>query len=473
MKKMHRQILNHANLLKKYTPQLIYDYTEYPTKGNWDEGFSGEDFGRAFTGWLANEENCTFYVHTPFCEELCFFCLCSKEITQDYSKVENYLYNYLFKELDLLRNYIESSGKSLNVREIFFGGGSPTYYRPKEFSALIKKLETVIDFSKIERFTVEIDPRRVDSSRLDFYSDMGVNRLSFGIQDFDRQVQEEINRIQPPALVSKLLTPTIREKFPNISFDILVGLPRQTPASMRATIAEVVAIAPEEVEPLYVHYKPGTRRYMTRMVRNVPMPDFFDRKAIYAEIVDGLEANGYERAGYENFARLGSDLSNALRTGVVTYGSTGSQTGKNPTFIAVGSSAHSMFGEYYFQNYYEQHLYRDALDQGRMPIYRGMHLSQDDLIRRNIIKFFRTYDRLKKSDFEALWGKDFDSYFSNEKSVFSAFASDGLIVDSPEELVVTPLGREFTPRICELFDKYARRQLFEVSEPHNLSNSRV
>ena len=134
-----------------------------------------------------------FYIHTPFCEQLCWFCLCSKEITQDYS-VEDYLYNYLFKEIELLFDFLNKEGIELNVKEIYFGGGSPTYYKNKEFKALIDNLKTRFDFSKIE-ISIEIDPRRVDEEKLLFYNSCGVNRLSFGIQEFDLDVQKRINRI--------------------------------------------------------------------------------------------------------------------------------------------------------------------------------------------------------------------------------------------------------------------------------------
>jgi oxygen-independent coproporphyrinogen-3 oxidase len=459
--------------LKKYAAPLIYDYTEYPTKGVWTDSFGSEKFSEAISTWLPENENVLFYVHTPFCEELCYFCLCSKEITRDYSKVKDYLYNDLFQEISILKSHLARGGFKLNVRELYFGGGSPTYYKEEDFSALLAKLAEVIDFDAVETFTVEIDPRRVTREKLQFYALSGVNRLSFGVQDFDLEVQKEINRIQPAELLEELLVPEVRSLFKTVNFDILVGLPKQTPMSMRETIERVCSIGPDEVQPLYVHYKPNTRSYMTRMVRNVLMPDFYDRKAIYAEVVDGLIAGGYVRAGYENFAKPTDVLSRAMSTGTATYNSLGTTTCENTSFISVGSSAHGVFSNYYYQNYYERDQYSLALKSGKFPVYRGLELSRDDMIRRDIIKYFRIYDSLQKPLFEGRWGIKFDTYFLSENEKIEGFVNDGLVNNNEGVLQLTPLGREFTPRFCEIFDKYANRPLVSDSFRVNVSQLRM
>ena len=195
--------------------------------------------------------------------------------------MKDYLYNHLSKEFDLLENFLNENNIKLNFKEIYLGGGSPTYYKEEEFKYLISRLKNLIDFSNIGDFTIEVDPRRVDEARLEFYHEQGVNRLSFGIQDFDRGVQEEINRVQPPELVDKLLTPKIRKLFPVINFDLLIGLPRQSIKSISQTIKHVAKLQPSQLQTMYVHYKPQTRKYMIKMVRNEPMLDFFDREGSF------------------------------------------------------------------------------------------------------------------------------------------------------------------------------------------------
>ena len=310
------EILENANLLKKYHTNLVYDYTEYPTKGHWSEKFGSDDYQSAIKEWYSIKENITkpilFYVHTPFCEQLCYFCLCSKVITSNYDTVKDYLYNHLSKEFDLLENFLNENNIKLNFKEIYLGGGSPTYYKEEEFKYLISRLKNLIDFSNIGDFTIEVDPRRVDEARLEFYHEQGVNRLSFGIQDFDPPVQEEINRIQPPELVSDLLTDEIRDLFPAINFDLLIGLPAQTLGGLKNTIDEVIKLKPTQLQTMYVHYKPDVRKYMTRMVRNGPMPDFYDRKALFNAASKQLVESGYSRAGFESYALPGDELAQSI-----------------------------------------------------------------------------------------------------------------------------------------------------------------
>jgi len=469
---MHREVLKHANLLKKYSSQLIYDYTEYPTKGIWSESFDHNSYLTALSEWVPNQEPTLLYVHTPFCEELCYFCLCSKSITKDYGKVKSYLEDYLLKEISMLSCLIQSKGTRLNVKEIYLGGGSPTYYNEEDFVKLCNSLRSLVDFSSIETFTIEVDPRRVDERKLLFYSSQGVNRLSFGVQDFSLEVQKEINRIQPAELFDSLLTDSVRSAFKTINFDILVGLPKQTPGSMRDTISRVRDLRPTEVQPLYVHYKPGTRSYMTRMVRNVQMPDYFDRKAIYAEVIDGLLEAGYIRAGYENFALPTDVLAGALTSGNATYNSLGTTAGVNTNFVSLGASAHGVFGDYYFQNFYELDKYGDHLSRNLFPIYRGLKLSRDDMIRRDVIKHFRIYDSLDKAHFSKKWDIEFDNYFSSEFELISEFQSDGLVQSDSRSLTLTGLGREFTPRFCEVFDRYLSRMPFDKAVHVDLSQLR-
>ena len=153
-----------ADLIKKYHQELIYNYTDYPTKDNWSYELKEREYKNLLYDWLTKhkKEPILFYVHTPFCEQLCYFCLCSKEITNNYENVKNYLYKYLFKEIDMLFNFLKEKKINLNVKEIYFGGGSPTYYKADDFKQLVDKLRSKFDFSSIGDFTVEIDPRRVD-----------------------------------------------------------------------------------------------------------------------------------------------------------------------------------------------------------------------------------------------------------------------------------------------------------------------
>lgn len=457
-------LLDNANLLKKYHSNLIYDYTEYPTKGNWSENFSSDDYKNAITEWAPGNENkpVLFYVHTPFCEQLCYFCLCSKEITQNYEKVKEYLYNYLDKEFDLLESYLNKNKIKLNFKEIYLGGGSPTYYKEPEFKHLIKRLRGLIDFDKLGDFTIEVDPRRVDEERLMFYHEQGVNRLSFGIQDFDRGVQDEINRVQPPELVDKLLTPKIRKLFPVINFDLLIGLPKQSISTIEKTINSVVHLKPSQLQTMYVHYKPGTRKYMIKMVRNEPMLDFFDRKAVFEKASRMLLDNKYSRAGFESYALPSDPLAKSMETKSAVYNSLGTQKGEATNFIAVGSSAHGVLNDkFYFQNFYEQNLYRDAIDEDKFPIYRGLRMSQDDIIRREVIRHIRTFFNIEFDFFEKKYQLQFSKYFSKELKNLISFQIDGLLTINKNNVILSELGEHLSPQVANVFDAYNDQQFYK------------
>ena len=454
-----------ANLFKKYHRTLVYDYTEYPTKGNWSEEFGSKEYKNVMIDWLKlnPEIPILFYVHTPFCEELCYFCLCSKEITRDYEKVKTYLYDYLFKEIDMLKDMFEKNGIVLNVREIYFGGGSPTYYKKKEFKKLIEKLNNVFDFNNIGDFTIEVDPRRVDEEKLLFYNSLGVNRLSFGVQDFDLNVQKRINRIQPSELLHELLTEKVRSTFKTINFDLLVGLPGQTADSISKTLRKVVELKPSQVQPMMMHFKPQARNYMILMLKDGPLPDFFDRKVLYQTLDDFLTGAGYTDNGFESYALPGDELSLAIDEKKAVYASLGAQKGDATSFVAVGSSGHGCLGDdYYFQNYYEQDLYNKSLSEDEFPIYRGLKLDEDDKVRRNVIKTLRTYFEFNFSEFNVKSGKTFQNYFTKECENLEPFVRDELIVINSESINITETGRQFSPQIVNVFDRYDA-QTIEVS----------
>ena len=457
------KVLHNANLIKKYHGNLVYDYTEYPTKGHWTETFDENDYKNAMVEWFpANKDKpVLFYVHTPFCEQLCNFCLCSKEITQDYEKVKDYLYKYLSKEIDLLEDHMTKNKIQFNFKEIYFGGGSPTYYREEEFKYLIQRLKKFINFENLGDFTVEIDPRRVTEERLIFYHEMGVNRLSFGIQDFDPGVQEEINRPQPPELVDKLLTPKVRKLFPVINFDLLIGLPRQNIKTISQTINDVIKLKPSQLQTMYVHYKPGTRKYMIKMVRNEPMLDFFDRKAVFQKASELLIKSGYSRAGFESYSLPDDPLTKSMIEKKAVYNSLGTQKGEATNFIAVGSSAHGVLNDqFYFQNFYEQPLYRKALDEGKFPVYRGLRLKEDDVIRREVIRHIRTFFNIEFDFFSKKYSKNFKNYFSKELENLKSFEKDELIRMNENNIMLTPLGEHFSPQIANVFDVYNDQEFY-------------
>ena len=243
---------------------------------------------------------------------------------------------------------------------------------------------------------------------------------------------------------------------------MLVGLPGQTNASIEKTLDKVVELKPTEVQPMMLHYKPQTRKYMIKMMKDGPLPDFFDRKLLYATLDKKLTKAGYTHNGFESYALPGDPISKAMDEKKAYYGSIGCQKGDATNFVGVGSSAHGCLGdEYYSQNYYEQNLYRKSLEEGRFPIFRGMQLSKDDKIRRYVIKTVRTYFELNFNEIEDKFKIKFNEYFKKEINNLKVFEKDSLITIEKNKISVTSLGTNFSPQIANIFDNYNPQEIIK------------
>jgi len=460
---MSKEILQNISLLKKYDVHS-WDYNEYPHKEVWSNKKNGKAFREAIIDVYSKPDIAPsmLYLHIPFCEQLCYFCICSKEITKDYSRVHNYTRNYLLKEIEMIRDVFKECGKSPNFNEIYIGGGTPNYLNKEDFDAVLEKIAEFVDLKKIKQFTVESDPRRVDVDKLNFYHTRGVNKLSFGVQDFDPAVQKEINRIQPPELLHNLLIPEIREKFKSINFDILIGLPGQTPKTMRDTIEKVVDLKPDRIQFAYCHYRPVHRKYMTLMTRHQGLPDFYEQKAIFAEGVEAILDGGYVRTGFEHFATPEDPTTKALlNKGTIHYNAVGSVTGEYTGLIGLGSSGYSSVGEdYYFQNFYEQNLYRNSIDEGDLPVLRGYQLTEQDKICRDVINTIRTYFQISYKDIESKHNINFHKYFEKSISALDEFVRDGLVIIEENSLRLTSNGEHFSTLVASSFDPHRKTPLY-------------
>ena len=452
-----KKITLNANLIKKYHQDLVFNYSEYPTKDHWSFGFKDDEYKNALVNWLPKNQDkkIFFYVHIPFCEQLCWFCTCSKFITKDYEKVKDYL-NYLYKEIDLLFGFLNENKIKLNVGTVFFGGGSPTILNREDLKELVDKLKGLFDWSKVENFTVESDPRRVDEDRLIYNHEVcGANRISFGMQDFDTEVQRRVNRIQPAKLFDDILTDKVRKVYKEIAFDLLIGQPGQTLESMEKTCDEILRLKPTLVQLSLMAYKPWVSKYQVKMVVDGPLPDFLERKELLEVIHQKLKAGGYIRTGFECYSLPDSPMTKAFNEGETHYGAAGHQTGGRVNFIAVGSSSLSNLGnEYYVQNFYDLPSYRKALDKNMLPCFRGTKLLEDDKIRQHATQQIRSYFKLDFENFKEQFNVDLTEYFSKEIKYLDDMIKDGLVEVSKDGILLTEIGRDFTQVIMNVFDKY-------------------
>ena len=454
---MEKKPYLNANLIKKYHQDIVYNYAEYPTKDHWSFDFQGAQYKEAMLEWLKKnkDKKVFFYVHIPFCEQLCWFCTCSKFITKDYNNVTEYL-KYLNKEIDILFHFLNENKINLNVGTVFFGGGSPTILNKDDLKKLVDKLRNLFDWSNVEFFTIESDPRRVDEERLIYNHEVcGANRISFGMQDLDPEVQRRVNRIQPSKLFEDILTEKVRTMYKEIAFDLLIGQPGQTVESMEKTCDGILELKPTLVQLSLMAYKPWVAKYQIRMVEDGPLPDFFERKELMDVIHKKLNAGGYIRTGFECYSLPNSPMTKAFKDGEAHYGASGHQPGGRVNFIAVGSSSMSNLGnDYYVQNFYDLTSYKKTLDKGVLPTFRGMKLSEDDKIRQHATQQIRSYFKLDYKNFEREFKINFANYFSKEIKYLDELVQDGLVEIEQDSILITDIGRDFVQNIMNIFDKY-------------------
>jgi len=451
-------------LVKKHNYRPFM-YVEYPHKSFWSKTFDDQDFRNGLKNlFLSNKDvPLLFYIHIPFCAQKCYYCTCHTIITSDYERIKNYL-ELLYSEIELYRDFFKKNHIKPNFQEIHIGGGSPTLLREKEFSELVEKINLVAKIKKTSEFSLEIDPRDVDAEKLKYYNSKGINRISIGVQDFNTNVQKAINRIQPVNLITRLLTPEVRKYFKNgINFDIICGLPHQTPETIRNTFRKVVEMSPDRICFNYLHYAPKFAKHQDLMfdgkeARPTRLPDLYEKKVLFAEALDILLASGYVRTGYDHFAKPADSVAKAMSEKKMHWNALGVTSGRYSDVIGMGIHSYSTFGNYYSQNFHKVPEYEAVLRGNKFPIYRGHNLHEDDLVRRDIILSLRNYFMVDYKQVEKKHNIDFRQYFKKEISDLAKFVEDNIIEISESAIIITELGYQFADTVCSYFDLYFKNE---------------
>lgn len=441
------------NVFQKYNVQRILWYTDYPEKPHWKKHFRQADLEIGLKDFYT-QPTALLYVHMPYCHTQCLFCNCKTIISLDYGNIQRYLL-YLYKEIEMHRDFCDRNGFTPNISEIHLGGGSPTYMNEQDFSILVEKLKLLVDFNKLNEFSIEIDPRRINPDRMIFYHSMGINRISFGIQDLDPEVQKAINRIQPDSLIRRLLTPDIRALFINgVNFDVMGGLPNQTSKSFRETMDKVIDISPDRISLLQMSIVPQHNPHQLLMPLD-KVPNNYEMKLLFIDAINMLTKNGYVRTGYDHFAKPTDSVVEAREGNKMTWGYFGSSPGRYTDVLGIGISSYSQLGlRHYAQNFYELDNWQRAISENRFPMYRGHVLSDDDILRRDVIQTLRNYFVVKYTDIEKRYNLNFEGYFHKELARLTEFAEDGLLEFKSKSFELTDFGGLFADFIAGIFDVY-------------------
>ncbi len=426
-------------------------YTSYPTADRFVEAFGNEDYIQALEQRRAGSMALplSLYIHIPFCESLCYYCACNKVITKHHSKSAEYL-RYLSRELEL---QVEHFGRGHSVSQMHLGGGSPTFLSDSELTDLLDMIKRHFKLEPGGEFSIEVDPRTVTPDRLRHLHQLGFNRLSFGVQDFDPAVQKAVHRVQPAEQVFALVQAAREIGFESVNVDLIYGLPLQTPESFRHTLELVKQLRPERIA-LYAYAHLPTRFKPQRRILSAELPSPAEKLSMLSNSLAILGDAGYDYVGMDHFALPTDALAVAKRQGRLHRNFQGYSTQPDCDLIALGVSAIGRIGATYSQNAKTLDEYYDALDQGRLPIVRGLALTRDDILRRSVIMAVMCQGEL---DFEAMGNAhliDFTSHFARELERLRDFETMGLVRISPTSLEVTEQGWYFVRAIAMTFDKY-------------------
>lgn len=426
-------------------------YTSYPTADRFVEAFTEEAYKLTLdqrrVGGLALP--LSIYVHIPFCENLCFYCACNKIITKHHERSVEYL-GYLSKEIDL---HVKHLGVGQTISQLHLGGGSPTFFSDNELSALMALIKRSFTLDPSGEYSIEIDPRTVDEKRLAHIASLGFNRLSFGVQDFDPEVQKAVHRIQPVEQVFSLVESARALKFDSVNVDLIYGLPKQTSESFKKTLEQVVALKPERIA-LYAYAHLPERFKPQRRIDSYELPAASDKIAMLSNALSTFVEAGYVYIGMDHFALPTDALAIAKRQGRLHRNFQGYSTQPDCDLIGLGVSSIGRIGATYSQNAKTLEEYYDFLNQGRFPVVRGLALSRDDLVRRAVIMALMCQGSLQYESIELAYMIDFKDYFASELEALKELEKSGMVVLEEGGIQVTDFGWFFVRAVAMLFDRY-------------------
>jgi len=427
-------------------------YTSYPTAPQWSGDVSADIYASILDAFGRNDKTLSFYVHIPFCEQLCYFCACNKVIRPKDEGVGDEFLDYLFKEIDLVAGQLQ---RRKLIRQLHWGGGTPTYLSEAQIEKLFFKIQSVFDIDFNEEIAIEIDPRTVTQNKLKVLRRLGFNRISMGVQDFDEKVQDDINRIQPYTQVSRVHQWCRDLKFESVNYDLIYGLPYQTRETFKKTMDLVVGLRPDRIALYSFAYVPWLSKPQNKF--NLGAIAMHDEKLdIFIQSRANLLENGYQAIAMDHFALTSDALALAFNEGTLHRNFMGYTLKPADEYIGVGPSAIGFLENTYFQNTKILPEYYELTAQGRLPIERGKQLNQDDQIRLWVINSLMCQFQVDKQRFFDKFGLMFEDYFLEEAKHIHDCTQDGLIEENSRYIQVTDLGKIFIRNVCMGFDLYLK-----------------
>ena len=425
-------------------------YTSYPTALEFSADYGEENFRSAVARYPGRP--LSLYVHIPFCHKLCYFCGCNKIVTRQQHKADQYL-DALEQEI-IHRSPLFTDRR---VSQLHWGGGTPTYLNKAQISRLMSLLRGHFQFEADAEISIEVDPREIELDVLDHLRSEGFNRLSMGVQDFNKEVQRLVNREQDEAFIFALIKRARDIGFTSTNIDLIYGLPKQTPESFAFTLSRVAELSPDRLSVFNYAHLPSLFAAQ-RKIKDADLPSAQQKLDILQQTIVSLTDAGYQFIGMDHFARPDDELAVAQRDGVLHRNFQGYTTQGDTDLLGMGVSAISMIGDSYAQNQKELKAYYQQVDETGNALWRGISLTRDDCIRRDVIKALICHFRLDFSSIENQWDLRFNDYFAEDLKLLKPLATDGLVEIYEQGIEVTAKGRLLIRNICMCFDVYLRQK---------------
>ena len=422
-------------------------YTSYPTALEFSNDFTYDKYLKYLE---EGKEKLSLYVHLPFCRSACYFCGCNVVFTSKEEKLSRYI-EYLKKEIDILAEHLNTKRE---VIQFHFGGGTPTFYQAFELDEIISYIKSKFpNWSSDAEISCEIDPRFFNEEQMKVFKKHGFNRISFGVQDFDPKVQQEIHRIQPYDLTKAAVDLARRYGINSINTDLIYGLPYQTFESFKKTLELAYSLDPDRLAIFNYAHVPWLKKTMRKFDETtLPSPDV--KLQILQYTIDFFESHGYKMVGMDHFAKPEDELFTAIEKGELHRNFQGYTTKGGANLIGIGLTSIGEGPGYYAQNTKDMTKYEEAIDAGRLPFEKGVELSEDDKIRKAVIMELMANFAVDIPRVEKEFGIDFKSYFADALEALQEFVEGDLVTITDKKITVSPTGTLLIRNIAMPFDAY-------------------
>ena len=447
------ELVFNNDLIKKYDKSGPR-YTSYPTAIQFSEDFGESAYYEQVK--LSNERNTplSLYFHIPFCDTICYYCGCNKIVTKNRNHAQPYL-DAVYKELALQGELFKATRI---VKQLHWGGGTPTFISHEQMTELMQQTRkhfTLLDDDSGE-YSIELDPREVNAASISLLRKLGFNRISLGVQDFNPKVQQAVNRIQSYKETRDVILAARENNFHSISLDLIYGLPFQTVSSFDETVDKVLDLEPDRLSVFNYAHLPEMFKTQ-RQINEFDLPSAEDKLAILQHVTNKLINAGYEYIGMDHFAKPEDELAIAQKEKKLYRNFQGYSTNSDCDLVAMGITSIGKVADSYSQNIKTIKEYTAVIESGRLPVFRGIALTEDDILRREVINQLICHFELNFNDIENEFNINFADYFADELKQIEDMAMDSLLELTTNKITVLPEGKLLIRNICMVFDIYLKR----------------